>query len=217
MKENGYTKHYAQHNITHKRLILLCVENEKQKGTTIGIPYDELDAETRAELIQIIDGPECQAVKDSWTVLSKKIFMEHPQYTALDYLTKAGFAKSYPVQDITVYYTPNDYIALTELIRQINEYEAKKYSNMNSTPFFDSVTPETQSTPDVAPSVSLNEIVSQPVQEPVKQEQNNQLDTLTTILMKMTDRLEDMCSKLDKLENSKSTSTTTKSTKKKTK
>lgn len=210
MKEYGYTKHYAIHNITNKRLILLCVENERQRGTTIAVAYDELDAETRAELIQIIDSPECQAVKDSWTVLSKKIFMEHPQYTALDYLTKCGFAKTYPVEELTVYLTSTpsatSKMPLTKLIQQINDYEAERFSKAQTTPFVDFTAPVNN---DVQPAGLVVKNL-EPIPEPTpKTEPTSNNDALANILMKMTDKLEEMCNKLDTL-NSKSEPKTSK-------
>lgn len=196
MKEYGPTKHYGQHNITHSRLILLMIENEKQRGTTKAVEYDKLSPEIRSELIQMIDGPECQNVRDAWTVLNKKIFQEQPKYTALDYLNRFGFIKDYDIQDITVFITPNNTIPLTELIQQCRDYENKRFNMAETSPFLD--TPSNVSNnsyPEMSESVTPVAQVSE------KSDSTNEM--LASVLMKMMDRLEDVGNKLDKLTEEK--------------
>lgn len=201
MKEYGLTKHYGMHNVTHTRLILLMLENAKQRGTTKAVEYDRLSPEIRSELIQMIDGPECQSVKDAWTVLNKKIFQEQPKYTALDYLNRFGFVKDYDVQDITMFITPNDTLPLTKVIEDCRQYEAKKFNMAQTTPFDDMPVVET---PTVYPEAETSAEVKSVV-EPVAPKADSTNEMLASVLMKMMDRLEEVGNKLDKLTEDKKT------------
>lgn len=199
MKEYGPTKHYGQHNITHSRLILLMIENEKQRGTTKAVEYDKLSPEIRSELIQMIDGPECQSVRDAWTVLNKKIFQEQPKYTALDYLNRFGFIKDYDIQDITVFITPNNTIPLTELIQQCRDYENKRFNMAETSPFLDTPSKvSNNSYPEMSESITPVTPVAQ-----VSEKSDSTNEMLASVLMKMMDRLEDVGNKLDKLTEEK--------------
>lgn len=203
MKEYGLTKHYGMHNVTHARLILLMVENPKQRGTTKAVEYDKLSAEIRSELIQMIDAPECQSVKDAWTALSKKIFQDQPAYTALDYLNKFGYIKDYNVQDITMFITPNDTIPLTSLIEQCRQYEAKRFNTAETSPFGEIEVPVSSET---YPEPTCNTECSCSKQEVTSDNTNNSNDMLASVLVKMMDRLEDVGNKLDALTETKKVS-----------
>lgn len=209
MKETGKTKHYGVHNVSHKRLILLCLENQNKKGYTLAVEYDLLDAESRSQLINVIDGPEAQSLKDSYHVLAKNIFTEHPNMTMLKYLQSGGFVKEYNVNDITLFIEPDTQIALSEVIKQVNAYESWKFGkNNNST--------ETLSETVLEPSVEeLKVETKQVVQEvhPAPQPDTNTL--LAEVLSKLSNKIDDMGSKLEslatklepKVENTKPSST----------
>jgi len=189
MKDTGKTKHYAIHNVSHERLILLCLENPEDKGTTIAVPYDTLDPDTRAELIAFTDSAEGQSVKELYTVLKKKIFQEHPKVSALTYLLNAGKAKKYNISDVTLYYAANKYIALSELITQIHGYEANKFNKKEENLFSDVAS-------NTAPTNEFKNVEAPVVPEPapVKQDSN---EMLASVLMKMTEKLEEISAKLD--------------------
>ena len=219
MRETGKTKHYGIHNTTHKRLILLCLENPEKKGTTIAVEYDNLDAETRSELIQIIDGPEAQSVKDAYIVLKKKVFQEHPQTTALKYLLNSGFAKEYNVNDITLFIEPNRTVPLAKMIEEVNAYEMSRMSQAKDNPFVEA---------PVSLSGSINQEVEAPVEnpapQPVKAEAPKAVesDAVLSVLSSLTSVLSEMNAKLDKLSakeeeapKAKPAKTEKKSTKKK--
>lgn len=202
MRETGKTKHYGIHNVTHKRLILLCLENQERKGTTIAVEYDMLDADTRSELIQITDGPEAQSVKDLYHVLKKKVFQEHPQTTALKYLINGGFAKEYDVNDITLFIESDKHVPLAEVIRQVNMYEAQKKHQSQDTPFFTensttetgSISSELETTPDpVEVKTEEKPVVATPSKD----------DAILAVLTQLTSALGDMSQKLDKLTETK--------------
>jgi len=217
MRETGKTKHYGIHNITHKRLILLCLENPEKKGTTIAVEYDNLDAETRSELIQIIDGPEAQSVKDAYIVLKKKVFQEHPQTTALKYLLNSGFAREYNVNDITLFIEPNRTVPLTKMIEEVNAYEMSRMSQAKDNPF-------------VEAPMSLSDNINQEVEatvetstpQTVKTEapKATESDAVLSVLSSLANVLSEMNTKLDKLsakEESESKTKTVKTEKKSTK
>lgn len=197
MKETGKTKHYGVHNVSHKRLILLCLENPTKKGYTMGVEYDLLDAESRSQLINLIDGPEAQSVKDAYHVLAKNFFTEHPAMTMLKYLQSGGFVKEYNVNDITLFIEPDRQIALSEVINQVNAYESWKFGNKTNNTVSDEVVLEPSST--VAEQLKVE---PQPVVQeihPAPQPDTNAL--LADVLSKLTNKLDEMTDKLDVLVN----------------
>ena len=196
MKETGKTKHYGVHNVSHKRLILLCLENPSRKGYTMGVEYDLLDAESRSQLINLIDGPEAQSVKDSYHVLAKNFFTEHPSMTMLKYLQAGGFVKEYNVNDITLFIAPDQQIALSEVIKQVNAYESWKFGKSNNSA---SENVELEPTPVVVeePKVEPQQVVQET--HPAPQPDTNVL--LADVLSKLTNKLDEMSNKLDALTN----------------
>ena len=196
MKETGKTKHYGVHNVSHKRLILLCLENPSRKGYTMGVEYDLLDAESRSQLINLIDGPEAQSVKDSYHVLAKNFFTEHPSMTMLKYLQAGGFVKEYNVNDITLFIAPDQQIALSEVIKQVNAYESWKFGKSNNSA---SENVELEPTPVVVeePKVEPQHVVQET--HPAPQPDTNVL--LADVLSKLTNKLDEMSNKLDALTN----------------
>lgn len=212
------TKHYGIHNVSHKRLILLCLENPEKKGTTIAVDYDALDAETRSELIQIIDGPEAQAVKDAYVVLKKKVFQEHPSSTALKYLMSGGFAKEYNVKDITLFIEPNRTVALEEMIRQVEGFEEAQRSKAKDNPFFGNQpsNPNATSISQELSSVAAEPVAPTPVQQPVSEQPLvNPNVAIMDVLSSLTNTLVAMNEKLDKLSAPQETKEKPKATKKK--
>ena len=215
MRETGKTKHYGVHNVSHKRLILLCLENPNKKGYTLAVEYDLLDAESRSQLINVIDGPEAQSVKDSYHVLAKNIFTEHPNVTMLKYLQNGGFVKEYNVNDITLFTAPDEKIPLAEVIKQVDAYESWKFgSKKNDT------TPEiselTESKPNMEP-VKVADNKTESKTNTVQQADTNTL--LTEVLSKLLNKIDEFSDKLDTLSNNTNkengiiTKTVTKSTK----
>lgn len=199
MKETGKTKHYGVHNVTHKRLILLCLENPEKRGYTLGIDYDLLDAESRNELINLIDGPEAQSVKDAYVVLKKHFFTEHPSLPILKWLQNNGFIKEYNVNDITMFIEANRTVPLTEIIKQVNEYEAWKLGQNKETNFYNN---DLNNVPQTV--VSSEPIVEEApvVQKPTEVHPAPQPDTtalLAEVLSKLSNKLDDIGNKLDKL------------------
>lgn len=196
MKETGKTKHYGVHNVSHKRLILLCLENPTKKGYTMGVEYDLLDAESRSQLINLIDGPEAQSVKDAYHVLAKNFFTEHPAMTMLKYLQSGGFVKEYNVNDITLFIEPDRQIALSEVIKQVNAYESWKFGKSNN-----SVSENVELEP-IPLVVEEPKVEPQPVVQethPAPQPDTNAL--LADVLSKLTNKLDEMSNKLDVLTN----------------
>lgn len=197
MKETGKTKHYGVHNVTHKRLILLCLENPEKKGFTLGVDYDLLDAESRNELINIIDGPEAQSVKDAYVVLKKHFFTEHPSLPILKWLQNNGFIKEYNVNDITMFIEANRTVPLTEIIKQVNAYEAWKLGQNKEATFYEN----DLNAP--APSAPIVESTPEPVvQKPAEVHPAPQPDAtalLAEVLSKLSNKLDDIGNKLDKL------------------
>jgi len=203
MRETGLTKHYAIHNGSHKRLILLCLENPEDKKTTIAVPYDELDADTRAELINIADSVEGQSVRELYPLLKKKIFQEHPKVAALTYLLTSGYARKYNIDEITVYYSSTQYIAMSELITQIHASDAKHFGNKATlSPFSDTVETkqEVSNQPQVEDNNVFHTVKEEATVEPSTNEKNQAVnDMLANVLVKMTNKLEEISNKLDKI------------------
>lgn len=194
MKETGKTKHYGVHNVSHKRLILLCLENPTKKGYTMGVEYDLLDAESRSQLINLIDGPEAQSVKDSYHVLAKNFFTEHPAMTMLKYLQSGGFVKEYNINDITLFIEPDRQIALSEVIKQVNAYESWKFGKSNNS-VSENVEFETSVVEE--PKIETQSVVQEI--HPAPQPDTNAL--LADVLSKLTNKLSEMSDKLDALTN----------------
>ena len=171
----------------------------------MGVEYDLLDAESRSQLINLIDGPEAQSVKDSYHVLAKNFFTEHPAMTMLKYLQSGGFVKEYNVNDITLFIEPDRQIALSDVIKQVNAYESWKFGKSNN-----SVSENVELEPNSA-VVEETKVEPQPVvQEPHPAPQPDTNVLLADVLSKLTNKLDEMSNKLDALTNKSDTKVETK-------
>ena len=58
--ENGkLLKHYAQDTVTRKRYILIALENQTDPNTCSVVDMDALEQNVRAELVALVNSPEC--------------------------------------------------------------------------------------------------------------------------------------------------------------
>ena len=79
-------KHYAQDTVNRKRYVIIALTNESDPNTCSVVDIDDLDSNIRAELVALVNSPECQLVEEVWPVLDRKYFLDYPKATMLKVL-----------------------------------------------------------------------------------------------------------------------------------
>jgi hypothetical protein len=125
--ENGkLLKHYAQDTVTRKRYILIALENQTDPNTCSVVDMDALEQNVRAELISLVNSPECQMKEEIWQVLDKKYFLDYPQATMLKVLKAMHQIQVVDSKQVAVSLPGEQIMTPKELANAIREYKKSK-------------------------------------------------------------------------------------------
>lgn len=129
--ENGkLLKHYAQDTVTRKRYILIALENQTDPNTCSVVDMDALEQNVRAELISLVNSPECQMKEEIWQVLDKKYFLDYPQATMLKVLKAMHQIQVVDSKQVAVSLPGEQIMTPKELANAIREYKKSKGGNV---------------------------------------------------------------------------------------
>lgn len=129
--ENGkLLKHYAQDTVTRKRYILIALENQTDPNTCSVVDMDALEQNVRAELISLVNSPECQMKEEIWQVLDKKYFLDYPQATMLKVLKAMHQIQVVDSKQVAVSLPGEQIMTPKELANAIKEYKKSKGGNV---------------------------------------------------------------------------------------
>lgn len=122
-------RHYAQDTISKRRYIVLALENDNDTNKCTVVDIDSLQANIRAELVEVTNSDECQRQANIWRVLDKKFFMDYPKATMLNVLRSLKQLKEVNSNQVAVQ-LPNDQTMspkeIADCIRSYNEQQSKK-------------------------------------------------------------------------------------------
>ena len=129
--ENGkLLKHYAQDTVTRKRYILIALENQTDPNTCSVVDMDALEQNVRAELVALVNSPECQMKEEIWQVLDKKYFLDYPQATMLKVLKAMHQIQVVDSKQVAVSLPGEQIMTPKELANAIREYKKSKGANV---------------------------------------------------------------------------------------
>lgn len=129
--ENGkLLKHYAQDTVTRKRYILIALENQTDPNTCSVVDMDALEQNVRAELVSLVNSPECQMKEEIWQVLDKKYFLDYPQATMLKVLKAMHQIQVVDSKQVAVSLPGEQIMTPKELANAIREYKKSKGVNV---------------------------------------------------------------------------------------
>ena len=118
-------KHYAQDTITRQRYVLIALQNDTDPDTCSVVDIDALDADTRAELLNLVNSDECQRQPEIWKILDKKYFMSYPKATMLNVLQRMKQIKVVKSNQVAVQIVGDQTMTPKQIVDSINEYKSK--------------------------------------------------------------------------------------------
>ena len=121
-------KHYAQDTITRQRYVLIALQNDTDPDTCSVVDIDALDADTRAELLNLVNSDECQRQPEIWKILDKKYFMSYPKATMLNVLQRMKQIKVVKSNQVAVQIVGDQTMTPKQIVDSINEYKSKTTS-----------------------------------------------------------------------------------------
>lgn len=122
-------KHYAQDIVTNQRYIIVSLQNDTDPDSCSVIDIDALDADTRSELINIVNSDECQRVPEIWKILDRKYFMNYPKATVLNVLKLMKQIKVVKSAQVMVELPGDQRMTPKQIVDCINKYEESKNGN----------------------------------------------------------------------------------------
>lgn len=130
MDVNGkLLKHYAQDFINHKRYVIVALQNQTDPSTCSVVDIDDLEPNIRAELVALVNSPECQMLKETYPILDKRFFLDYPNATMLKILQAMHKILVVKSDQVAIQLPGEQTITPTDLVKAINEYESKKAKN----------------------------------------------------------------------------------------
>lgn len=119
-------KHYAQDTISRKRYIIIALSNESNPDTCSVVDIDELDSNIRAELVALVNSPECQMVEEIWPVLDRKYFLDYPTATMLKVLRAMKAILVVDSKQVAIQLPGEQTMTPKEVADAIKAYKSKK-------------------------------------------------------------------------------------------
>lgn len=123
--DNRVLKHYAQDTITHRRYIVIALENETDPNTCSVIDMDALEPDIRSELVALVNSYECQSQIDIWRILDKKFFMDYPKGSMLKVLQAMKQIKVLPCEQVAVRVPSDQMMTAKDVANAIREYKGQ--------------------------------------------------------------------------------------------
>ena len=192
-------RHYAQDLVTRARYIIISLQNDTDPDTCSVVDIDALDADTRAELVNLVNSDECQHQPEIWKVLDKKYFMNYPKQTMLKVLRGLKQIRIVKSAQVAIQ-CPDDVVRTPrDIIEGLNVYYATK-SNQNRFgmyPYADSSLPSFVTAKQEAPVSSA--VVETPVPtsvvdavevkeiKEIKEEMSQMKETVNTLTNSIAD------------------------------
>jgi len=118
-------KHYAQDTITRQRYVIIALQNDTDPDTCSVVDIDALDADTRAELLNLVNSDECQRQPEIWKILDSKYFMSYPKATMLNVLKRMKQIRVVKSNQVAVQIIGDQTMTPKEIVESINEYKKK--------------------------------------------------------------------------------------------
>ena len=119
----GMTKHIGRHKGTGQRLTVVFMRLPEDKDHALVVYSDQLPDKYHDDFMTAIESPECQSANVLYEGLQRKVFWHgNPM---LDTLHKEGFLKKVPTSAVVMQPTPQQQVALDDILAQMDKIESE--------------------------------------------------------------------------------------------
>lgn len=117
------TKHIGRHKGTGQRLTVVFMRLPEDKDHALVVYSDQLPDKYHDDFMTAIESPECQSANVLYEGLQRKVFWHgNPM---LDTLHKEGFLKKVPTSAVVMQPTPQQQVALDDILGQMDKIETE--------------------------------------------------------------------------------------------
>jgi len=117
------TKHIGRHKGTGQRLSVVFMQLPEEKDHALVVYSDQLPDKYHDNFMAATQSPECQGANVLYEGLQRKVFWHgNPM---LDTLHKEGFLKKVPTSAVVMQPTPQQQVALDDILAQMDKIESE--------------------------------------------------------------------------------------------
>lgn len=117
------TKHIGRHKGTGQRLTVVFMRLPEEPENALVVYSDQLIDKYHDDFMTAVESPECQSANSLYEGLQRKVFWHGNQM--LDTLHKEGFLKKVPTSAVVMQPTPQQQVALDDILGQMDKIESE--------------------------------------------------------------------------------------------